>query len=85
MDFDGNSDYAVYHQFHMHGPEDFYRLSVSGFEGTAGNCLLYTYFCTIVFFKLRARGAGRGDCDDFRSIGNRRDKTCLSRVHCQGH
>nr|KAG5689853.1 hypothetical protein BaRGS_012203 [Batillaria attramentaria]KAG5689856.1 hypothetical protein BaRGS_012206 [Batillaria attramentaria] len=38
-DWDGSTAYAEYSQFSISGPDDFYRLSVSGYTGTAGDSI----------------------------------------------
>nr|KAG5693354.1 hypothetical protein BaRGS_017647 [Batillaria attramentaria] len=40
-DFDGNTTYAEYRNFSISGPDDFYRLHISGYSGTAGDSLAY--------------------------------------------
>ena len=35
-DWDGETRYAQYSQFEVAGPEDKYRLSIDGYNGTAG-------------------------------------------------
>ena len=36
-DWNGTTAYAEYSQFLVAGPEDKYRLTISGYSGTAGN------------------------------------------------
>lgn len=39
--FDGDAAYAEYSEFFVRGPEDFYRLFVTGYSGTAGDAMAY--------------------------------------------
>ena len=40
-DFDGNTKYALYYFFNVDKPSNMYRLSVVGYNGTAGDSLSY--------------------------------------------
>ena len=46
-DFDGNSRYAKYSTFNIGNSSTQYTLTVSGYSGTAGNCLTYPYNAVI--------------------------------------
>jgi ficolin len=39
--YEGESAWAQYERFHVAGPEDGYRLTVSGYSGTAGDSLTH--------------------------------------------
>lgn len=41
QDFEGDIAYAEYSEFFVRGPEDFYRLFVTGYSGTAGDAMAY--------------------------------------------
>nr|KAG5689402.1 hypothetical protein BaRGS_017920 [Batillaria attramentaria] len=42
-DWDGNTAYAEYRDFSISGPDDFYRLSIAGYSGTAGDEIIKHY------------------------------------------
>ena len=43
-DFDGNTRYAEYNVFRLHGKDENYKLEVTGYSGTAGNSLIRQFF-----------------------------------------
>ena len=44
-DWEGNTTFAEYNYFKIHGPEQKFKLSVYGYSGSAGNC-------KCIFFKI---------------------------------